>query len=106
MIDFVSFVYKETATTEIYTYFHTLSLHDALPIWSCCCRRRWRGSASHQRQYRRFRRRSEAHTSELQSLMRISYAIFCLKKKSKTSICQRVHGKSFHQRAREQVLSH
>src|SRR3546814_8396068 len=27
--------------------------------------------------------RSEAHTSELQSLMRISYAVFCLKKKSK-----------------------
>src|SRR3546814_7577226 len=26
--------------------------------------------------------RSEAHTSELQSLMRISYAVFCLKKKS------------------------
>src|SRR3546814_7145084 len=28
-----------------------------------------------------FRRRSEEHTSELQSLMRISYAVFCLKKK-------------------------
>src|SRR3546814_13233259 len=28
------------------------------------------------------RRRSEEHTSELQSLMRISYAVFCLKKKS------------------------
>src|SRR3546814_4749170 len=28
-------------------------------------------------------RRSEEHTSELQSLMRISYAVFCLKKKSK-----------------------
>src|SRR3546814_9526448 len=27
-------------------------------------------------------RRSEEHTSELQSLMRISYAVFCLKKKS------------------------
>src|SRR3546814_7028788 len=33
---------------------------------------------------RRFRReqRSEEHTSELQSLMRISYAVFCLKKKN------------------------
>src|SRR3546814_10479347 len=29
-------------------------------------------------------RRSEEHTSELQSLMRISYAVFCLKKKNKT----------------------
>src|SRR3546814_6416975 len=28
-------------------------------------------------------RRSEEHTSELQSLMRISYAVFCLKKKTK-----------------------
>src|SRR3546814_3396368 len=27
--------------------------------------------------------RSEEHTSELQSLMRISYAVFCLKKKTK-----------------------
>src|SRR3546814_1734754 len=30
--------------------------------------------------------RSEEHTSELQSLMRISYAVFCLKKKQKTTI--------------------
>src|SRR3546814_6768134 len=29
--------------------------------------------------------RSEEHTSELQSLMRISYAVFCLKKKNKQS---------------------
>src|SRR3546814_9813342 len=31
----------------------------------------------------RIARRSEEHTSELQSLMRISYAVFCLKKKNK-----------------------
>src|SRR3546814_9074850 len=30
------------------------------------------------------RRRSEEHTSELQSLMRISYAVFCLNKKTTT----------------------
>src|SRR3546814_6830284 len=30
-----------------------------------------------------FANRSEEHTSELQSLMRISYAVFCLKKKKK-----------------------
>src|SRR3546814_7326831 len=30
-------------------------------------------------------RRSEEHTSELQSLMRISYAVFCLKKKKRNS---------------------
>src|SRR3546814_10375957 len=33
---------------------------------------------------RRQRVRSEEHTSELQSLMRNSYAVFCLKKKKKT----------------------
>src|SRR3546814_3922136 len=33
---------------------------------------------------RRRGRRSEEHTSELQSLMRISYAVFCLKKKKET----------------------
>src|SRR3546814_1815091 len=31
---------------------------------------------------RRGRKRSEEHTSELQSLMRITYAVFCLKKKT------------------------
>src|SRR3546814_1910206 len=33
-------------------------------------------------------RRSEEHTSELQSLMRISYAVFCLKKKTNTTITE------------------
>src|SRR3546814_8612404 len=32
------------------------------------------------------KRRSEEHTSELQSLMRISYAVFCLKKKNNKHI--------------------
>src|SRR3546814_5959080 len=32
--------------------------------------------------------RSEEHTSELQSLMRISYAVFCLKKKTTQTITQ------------------
>src|SRR3546814_9822233 len=34
------------------------------------------------RGWRRIENRSEEHTSELQSLMRISYAVFCLKKKN------------------------
>src|SRR3546814_4678628 len=34
------------------------------------------------------RRRSEEHTSELQSLMRISYAVFCLKKKKQKNNTQ------------------
>src|SRR3546814_10636659 len=36
-------------------------------------------------------RRSEEHTSELQSLMRNSYAVFCLKKKKLTSHIQLYH---------------
>src|SRR3546814_4526289 len=36
------------------------------------------------REIRLIRKRSEEHTSELQSLMRISYAVFCLKKKKTT----------------------
>src|SRR3546814_4537289 len=39
--------------------------------------------------------RSEEHTSELQSLMRISYAVFCLKKKKKNTH-QRSHDQSAH----------
>src|SRR6476660_10467624 len=66
---FFSFFFNDTATTEIYT----LSLHDALPIW-----RRTRRSASgtgppaprspaSTRPRRWSSRRSEEHTSELQS---------------------------------------
>src|SRR3546814_9994547 len=39
----------------------------------------YKTSLCHQRD-----KRSEEHTSELQSLMRISYAVFCLKKKKKS----------------------
>src|SRR3546814_9050564 len=35
--------------------------------------------------------RSEEHTSELQSLMRISYAVFCLKKKNASRITRTLH---------------
>src|SRR3546814_9430575 len=34
--------------------------------------------------------RSEEHTSELQSLMRISYAVFCLKKKKKKKTTEKI----------------
>src|SRR3546814_1409637 len=100
-------VFHDTATTEIYTYGHTLSLRDALPIWKAskmlCC---WSaampipesctvnampapGWPTTDRQTvpcsvnftALDSRRSEEHTSELQSLMRISYAVFCLQKK-------------------------
>src|SRR3546814_4901999 len=41
-----------------------------------------KGAAHRRRPWRRRGPRSEEHTSELQSLMRISYAVFCLKKKN------------------------
>src|SRR3546814_4774876 len=41
-------------------------------------------------------RRSEEHTSELQSLMRISYAVFCLKKKN-----NRTHDIKYHTRRKD-----
>src|SRR3546814_5740573 len=75
---------------------HTLSLHDALPIsFQGTCRNCERnfvvalqdGSRScgvivNLRSNCSSYDRSEEHTSELQSLMRISYAVFCLKKKN------------------------
>src|SRR3546814_10645632 len=38
-----------------------------------------------------FRKRSEEHTSELQSLMRTSYAVFCLKKKKHYNLLTNYH---------------
>src|SRR3546814_5910171 len=100
----VSFFFNDTATTEIYTYLHTLSLHDALPISVICVDVVQLQHHSSPRYALMTRsslrtcpgvpvviglpcsmtriRRSEEHTSELQSLMRISYAVFCLKKKT------------------------
>src|SRR3546814_1386185 len=97
-----------------------LSLHDALPIWNIqkasLARLRVRNcsvnsplSAPLPGRLRRIARaalmvswengRSEEHTSELQSLMRISYAVFCLKKKHKKIKCnkhQHTHKKHTH----------
>src|SRR3546814_1849639 len=47
--------------------------------------RRDHGAGRDQLRQPRAARRSEEHTSELQSLMRISYAVFCLKKKNTTT---------------------
>src|SRR3546814_7005064 len=43
--------------------------------------------------------RSEEHTSELQSLMRISYAVFCLKKKQTMQLCNSTHNRVNQNRA-------
>src|SRR3546814_6735159 len=52
-------------------------LHDRI-------RRQWAGDRPDRRD-EVLRSRSEEHTSELQSLMRISYAVFCLKKKQRST---------------------
>src|SRR5881398_4155939 len=72
------FFFNDTATTEIYTLSDTLSLHDALPSSARCASFSTTRPA---RCSRTRRRRSEEHTSELQSPLNISYAVFCLKKK-------------------------
>src|SRR3546814_949278 len=97
----VVFFFNDTATTEIYTYLHTLSLHDALPIYKIAVFVGSLRAASINLRLARalekllpenvkfeYASRSEEHTSELQSLMRISYAVFCLKKKKKNANTQ------------------
>src|SRR3546814_20927077 len=85
--------FNYTATTEIYTYCHTLSLHDALPIspgTNPAAPKPHPTASLYVGDLNKFvfspllatLVRSEEHTSELQSLMRISYAVFCLKKKN------------------------
>src|SRR3546814_2407741 len=52
--------------------------HASVP--NCCCEYFW--SVEQAARCNQRSSRSEEHTSELQSLMRISYAVFCLKKKT------------------------
>src|SRR3546814_7961313 len=59
--------------------------------------RRWRREIRRHTEVKEDVRRSEEHTSELQSLMRISYAVFCLKKKKKhQSLIATIHKKDIH----------
>src|SRR3712207_8954367 len=92
--------FNDTATTEIYT----LSLHDALPIWSPASQWRPRSRARCTTACRRPRRsarsapsappssagRSEEHTSELQSRQYIVCRLLLEKKKIITAITTRV----------------
>src|SRR2546421_9184743 len=86
------FFFNDTATTEIYT----LSLHDALPISARCCARRARGrpgrrpsrytrspAAGRERGSVAALRRSEEHTSELQSRSDLVCRLLLEKKKHK-----------------------
>src|SRR3546814_2528153 len=71
---------RSTRTDTLFPY-TTLFRSDAWPSGRSM-RGEYSTCASDSRRCRvRSRRRSEEHTSELQSLMRISYAVFCLKKK-------------------------
>src|SRR3546814_8628885 len=110
-------VFNVTVTHEMYMYCHSLSRHDVLPFSSqSLCQdkgRRMTGVSRSMLDRADVSRRaallgiaaaaamspsivratgalsrSEEHTSELQSLMRISYAVFCLKKKKSTIIKQ------------------
>src|SRR6059058_4322278 len=79
---FIFFFFNDTATTEIYTSLHTLSTRRSSDLGSAGLP----GGPAIGVQHLRFgleRRRSEEHTSELQSRNDISYAVFCLKKKKK-----------------------
>src|SRR5213079_3718691 len=74
--------FNDTATTEIYTTTDPLSLHDALPIYRHARDVAGESDPHHRRRARADR--SEEHTSELQSPVVISYAVFCFKKKKQT----------------------
>src|SRR3546814_989558 len=63
-----------------------------LGVASCAgstCHGRMEGDGTVVRQDE-LRMRSEEHTSELQSLMRISYAVFCLKKKKTATLLRKI----------------
>src|SRR3546814_19374586 len=60
--------------------------HTPAPLSHCC-----RHGQVARAQVRVDAERSEEHTSELQSLMRISYAVFCLKKKKKLTLKMYAH---------------
>src|SRR3546814_1910173 len=63
---------------------HYRDRHGSRRARPCQARSRQRRAARHRARYPEQDPRSEEHTSELQSLMRISYAVFCLKKKKHT----------------------
>src|SRR3546814_1221701 len=100
-------LFNDTATTEIDTYCHSLPLHAALPIGPRCSRTSrcsprsvcvpatrpasstasWPARPTPTWPRKRPSGRSEEHTSELQSLMRLSYAVFCLKNQQSPDLC-------------------
>src|SRR5436305_12047154 len=95
------FFFNDTATTEIYT----LSLHDALPISGP--RARWAGFRRTVERWETPRRRGRARrdrksTRLNSSHVRISYAVFCLKKKTQ-QYCRVIHSHASRGRDRLQA---
>src|SRR3546814_2663748 len=76
---------RSTRTDTLFPY-TTLFRSTCASRWARTCRTSRAASASTTASDRS---RSEEHTSELQSLMRISYAVFCLKKTKITQELQR-----------------
>src|SRR3546814_6746206 len=74
---------RRSALLSARGFIGSTALNQPAPCPPSCCRRFRRAGPIRPRARRRCkaRGRSEEHTSELQSLMRISYAVFCLKKK-------------------------
>src|SRR3546814_8319111 len=79
---------RATRTDTLFPYttlFRSDVVRAVVDVNSICCFRRHSESSVPSRRSTAFARRSdrsEEHTSELQSLMRISYAVFCLKQKT------------------------
>src|SRR3546814_1777225 len=111
---------RSTRTDTLFPYTTLFRSSPRRKLWVCCSGFSLRGLSltdwqfamcfgrhgscswpQSQHQFRQFSR-SEEHTSELQSLMRISYAVFCLKKKT---LCTTTH---FHENTNElnQNLTH
>src|SRR5437868_15360401 len=78
---FFFFFFNDTATTEIYT----LSLHDALPIWSTARSEPYPFAMCRDSSDWMERNRSEEHTSELQSRFDLVCRLLLEKKKKKTT---------------------
>src|SRR3546814_15182831 len=76
---------RSTRTDTLFPY-TTLFRSNEVASTRSPIRHRWRRHPVPRLPHAGARRRSEEHTSELQSLMRISYAVFCLKKKKQTYI--------------------
>src|SRR3546814_6053341 len=76
---------RSTRTDTLFPYTTLFRSSDRPKVPSFSRLQRRQRLDDHRLHDRAIDRRSEEHTSELQSLMRISYAVFCLKKKKKAT---------------------